>query len=189
MGIQQEMEQLDRALELFGARVDAAASESAWSAQSPCEGWTAGDVVAHVTRNLRGLGVATEGGDFLSTAQDQCGPDPAAEFREASAAARASLARSDGPTTTADVRIGPTTMSLEYLVVSLMRDVVIHTWDLARATGGDEQLDDGLVDAATAAMALVSPAMRRPDSYGEALSIDVGMDAQVRLLAMSGRRA
>jgi len=44
--------ELADALEVFGARVSAAQAATAWAGPSPCPGWTAADVVRHVTGSL-----------------------------------------------------------------------------------------------------------------------------------------
>lgn len=181
------LQDFDAALDCFGSRVTAVSPER-WSSDSPCGGWTARDVVNHVVRNLRGLVVALDGGDFLSSADEPVGTDLPTEFAATRASAGAALLVVD-EALDRTVRIGPREAPLEYLVDGLMRDIVIHTWDLARAVGGDERLPSHLVSAATEAMALVSEAMRRPGSYGPELAAPGGADAQTRLLAMSGRIA
>lgn len=80
-------------------------------------------------------------------------------------------------------------MPPELLLDALMRDLVIHTWDLACAVGGDQHLPANMVAAATAAMATVGPEMRGPGRYGPELPTPPDADAQTRLLALSGRKA
>jgi uncharacterized protein (TIGR03083 family) len=53
------------AVELLDNRVSATPSD-AWSLPSPCEGWTARDVVAHVVTNLKALQACAAGDDFLT---------------------------------------------------------------------------------------------------------------------------
>lgn len=75
------------------------------------------------------------------------------------------------------------------MIDALTRDLVIHTWDLARAVDGDEQLPDDLVAAATALMASVGPEQRVPGLYGQQIPVASDADALTRLLALSGRKA
>jgi uncharacterized protein (TIGR03086 family) len=74
-------------------------------------------------------------------------------------------------------------------VAGTFMDVLIHTWDLARATGQDEQLDPDLVDAC-AAMFLPDMPERGRAAGIIGPAIEVGDDAspQDRLLAAMGRR-
>jgi hypothetical protein len=60
--------ELTDALEAFDARVRAAQAAAAWTAPSPCEGWTAADVVRHVTGNVYAF-VNTVGGEGTGGAQ------------------------------------------------------------------------------------------------------------------------
>ena len=75
------------------------------------------------------------------------------------------------------------------VVDGLMRDLVIHTWDLARAVGGDEHLPADLVAAATEAMKMVTDEARGPGLYGYPVAVPPDADAQRLLLASSGRRS
>jgi uncharacterized protein (TIGR03086 family) len=74
-------------------------------------------------------------------------------------------------------------------VAGTFMDVLIHTWDLARATGQDEKLDPSLV-AACAAMFLPDMPERGREAGIIGPAVEVGEDAsdQDRLLAAMGRR-
>src|SRR5688500_19397592 len=71
----------------FGARVEAT-PDDAWSTPAPCEGWTARDVVEHVTGGQRGI-VAAITGEEPTFSTD----DPKQLWRESFAAAKAALAQ------------------------------------------------------------------------------------------------
>lgn len=67
-------------------------------------------------------------------------------------------------------------------------DVLIHTWDLARATGQDEKLDPDLVDACTAMFLPGMPERGRAAGIvGPAVEVGEDIPAQDRLLAAMGR--
>ncbi|MGE0794528.1 MAG: TIGR03086 family metal-binding protein [Acidimicrobiia bacterium] len=174
-----------RALDLFGDRV-AAAPATSFGDPSPCEGWTGGDVVEHVIRILDGLAAGLAGGAFLTTEAVDLGGDVAAAWAAHRAAAETALASAsmDQP-----VSMGRGSFPLGTYLDALTRDVVIHTWDLARAVGGDDRLPDDLVAVADDLMAGVGPSMRRPGSYGPELDAPDGSDRQTRLLARAGRVA
>lgn len=173
-------------LALFDTRV-APLSDDDFTRPSPCEGWDAGDVVDHVVTNLHGLAAAVDGGDFFSGMAVEVDRDRTTAWNDARLAGEAAAARALAHDVT-DVGLGERSVTTAYLVQALMRDVVIHTWDLARATGGDEALPAALVDAATEAMAAVTEELRGPGMYGPALEAPAGCAAQDRLLALSGRR-
>lgn len=74
-------------------------------------------------------------------------------------------------------------------VAGTFMDVLIHTWDLARATGQDETLDAVLVDACTAMFLPDMPKLGRETGIvGPAVEVGDDASAQVRLLAAMGRR-
>jgi uncharacterized protein (TIGR03086 family) len=69
----------------------------------------------------------------------------------------------------------------------LCADTLVHTWDLARATGQDDQLDG---DAAAKAIEFLTPidqAIRRPGGFGPKLATPPDADVQTQLLAFTGR--
>lgn len=177
----------EKALDLFDSRVRATPG-TAWASPSPCEGWTARDVVAHLVTNLRALREAAGGGDFFATFGQPVEGDVVEAWTRERDAAPASLEGAEANGVTA-VTVRGNAVPLGAIVDGLMRDLVIHTWDLARAVGGDERLPDDLVSAATAAMSMVGEASRGPGLYGYEVPAPPGADAQTRLLALSGRKA
>ena len=72
-------------------------------------------------------------------------------------------------------------------------DVLIHTWDLARAAGLDEVLDPDEVHAMVSGFESLPPevddAMRSSGHYGPKVAVPADADEQSRLLAFMGRRA
>ncbi len=74
-------------------------------------------------------------------------------------------------------------------VAGTFMDVLIHTWDLARATGQDEKLDPALVDACSAMFLPDMPERGRAAGIvSPAVEVDDDASAQDRLLAAMGRR-
>ena len=66
-------------------------------------------------------------------------------------------------------------------------DTLIHTWDLARATGQDETLDPGAVAKAMESLGPMDEAIRRPGGFGAKISPAPGADAQRQFLNFCGR--
>ncbi len=67
-------------------------------------------------------------------------------------------------------------------------DVLVHTWDLARATGLDERLDPDEVHRLLAAMEPNDEMMRQGTAFGPKVAVGPDADEQTQLLAFSGRR-
>jgi uncharacterized protein (TIGR03086 family) len=118
-------------------RTVAAVAPDQWSNPSPCEKWTARDVVNHIVPMqgymLRPLG------RWLSPApsvQD----DPLAAFRGARADVEAVLDDLDLARAECDTPTG--TMTVEDQIDQVVSDDMSqHGWDLARATGQDDTID------------------------------------------------
>ena len=67
-------------------------------------------------------------------------------------------------------------------------DLVVHRWDLARATGQDETIDPGDVARVQAQVDVMGDVMRANGVVGPALDAGPDASAQDRLLAALGRR-
>jgi uncharacterized protein (TIGR03086 family) len=74
-------------------------------------------------------------------------------------------------------------------VAGTFMDVLVHTWDLARATGQDDTLEPGLVDACLAMFVPQMPEIgRQAGIIGPAVDVGRDADAQTQLLGALGRR-
>jgi len=114
---------------------------------------------------------------------DPLGADPVAACR---AATRAMVDAAAGVALDATVHLsfGPTPAE-EYLH-QVAADHLVHAWDLARATGGDERLDPALVDQVAAWFADREDLYRAGGVIGPAVAV-TGDDPQDRLLGAFGR--
>lgn len=121
------LEQYRRRADAF-ERLVARAPASTWGAPSPCEGWTAADVVAHVVDFTAHVLADQAGISDAPRYSDHDGPLSA--FR----AARERVERLLGdPATPADVATA--------MQWSISFDLRQHGWDLAMATGQDATMD------------------------------------------------
>lgn len=75
-----------------------------------------------------------------------------------------------------------------YMLGIITNDLLVHTWDLARAIGADETLAG---DAVAASLVVVEQAptnvVRHPKVWGDDLPVAANADPQTRLLAAVGR--
>ena len=133
--------------------------------------------------NLRSLRLALEGGDFFDGFGQPVEGDVAAAWN----AERDEVVPLVVGTERETVTIRGNQVPLAVIVDSIMRDLVIHTWDFACAVGGDEHLPGDLVSAATEAMAMVDDSARGPGFYGQIVPTPGDADAQTKLLGLSGR--
>ena len=168
----------------FDAAVRAATPDK-WEAQSPCEQWTARDVVAHVVEGHRGVISGVRGGQSQPLGADE---DPRQAWESASRAideitgdAEALAREIDGP-------IGM--MSAGQIIGQFVTmDLLVHTWDLARAVGADEHLDEDSVRDAYEALKPMDAMIRQPKVFGPKLEPPLDADQQREFLYFLGRRA
>jgi uncharacterized protein (TIGR03086 family) len=76
----------------------------------------------------------------------------------------------------------------EAIAMFFMQDVLIHTWDLARATGQDETLDAAEVEAMLAGAEPYDEMLRTSGQYGPRVAVPDDADPQTRLIAFLGRQ-
>jgi uncharacterized protein (TIGR03086 family) len=167
----------------FTARLAGVDAER-WGEQSPCTDWDARGVVTHVIRTHRAVLSRLDGGE-----PDEVDPDGdlAAQWADASGAVVAAL---EDPELAAFVVGGMFgEQSFESLVGRLVcSDTLVHTWDLARATGQDETLDPESVARSQEFLLPIDEAIRRPGGFAAKIEPDEGADEQTRFLNFCGRR-
>ena len=169
--------------EQFGARVEATPDEK-WAAPAPCEGWTARDVVAHVVGSQRAIVAGVRGGESEPVGDDE---DPKELWRTAYAAAKEALAEPGALEKQVSSPMGP--MAIEMMLGRLLAtDVLVHTWDLARAVGGDERLDQDAVGHAYEGLKPMDAMLRRPGVFADKVEPPEGADLQTEFLCFLGRR-
>lgn len=166
----------------FDSRV-AALSALGWNHQTPCPDWNARDLLAHVVDTHRRV-LATLDGSTPGQVGDR---DDAVEcWRVVATDTTAALAADESALATVKFFGGETPFAT--LAGGLLcADTLIHTWDLARATGQDETLDPAAVEAATTLLVGYGDGIRSPDGFGPEVPAAAGADAQTRLICYCGR--
>jgi uncharacterized protein (TIGR03086 family) len=177
-------ERYERITAQFTDRVRAVPAD-AWDNPSPCEGWTARDVVGHLTEWIPAF-FGSQGVKFptIPSVQD----DPVGAWEAVQSTLASALAE---PTMAAKPIETPfITQSLAETVDMIVTgDVFTHTWDLARATGQSETLDPDQVQRMIAAMAAMPEGVLRADGmFGPRIDVPAEVDDQTRFLAYAGRR-
>ncbi len=155
-----------------------------WGAQSPCEQWTARDMVAHVVEGHRGVVASVKGGESKPLGADE---DPRQAWEDASRA----IDEITGDAEAAATEIpGPTgTMPAGQIIGQFVTmDVLVHTWDLARTIGADERLDEGAVRQAYEALKPMDDVIRHPSVFGPKVEPPADADLQTEFLCFLGRR-
>lgn len=161
---------------------DTVSTTDDWSAASPCEGWTAADVVDHVVDTQREFlaRFAVDLGDRASGSPDTVWADHLDAVQKA---------------VTAELRaqeyagfFGPTTIGAT-LDAFYGFDLVVHGWDLGSASGRPTAFTEADMDAMEAAFAGFGEHAYDEGVFRRPVDAPEGADRQTRLLARMGRRA
>jgi uncharacterized protein (TIGR03086 family) len=158
----------------------------AWDQPAPCEGWVARDVVRHLVEWVppfltEGAGVELRPGPSVDT-------DPAGAWRALDDAIQGLL---DDPVTATRTFAHPQagTHPLDQAIgMFILGDVLIHTWDVARATGLDESIDAAEAAGMYAGMLPLDEVLRASGHYGARVDVPDDADIQTKLIAFTGRR-
>ncbi len=160
----------------FDQRYDAIEDDQ-WDGPTPCDQWSVRDLVDHVATvqlTMSQLVGATtgDGADW-----------PAA--RDGMEAILAEPDALEGTSTHPRLGEGP---KGQWLTIAT-NDMLIHTWDLARAIGADDVLPAEQVGDCQAFLEqLPHSILRESGRYVDAVEVPGDADAQTRLLAFAGRR-
>ncbi|GLY98994.1 TIGR03086 family metal-binding protein [Actinoplanes sp. NBRC 103695] len=171
--------------EIGQAFTDRVRGTRSWDVPAPVAGWTARDVVRHLTEWFPpflagGSGIRLPAGPSVDD-------DPAGAWQTQVDAVQALL---DDPATAGLVltnrHVGdvPLDRAIDQFYTT---DVFMHTWDLARATGQDDRLDPGFCAALLAGMEPIDEVLRSSGQYGARVPVKEDADAQTRLLGFIGR--
>jgi uncharacterized protein (TIGR03086 family) len=181
-------EMIDRFDRVTGRFTDCvrAVPSNAWDNPSPCEGWTARDVVGHVTEWIPAF-FGAQGVDF--PAVPSVDDDPVGAWEAVRATIAGALA--DPNMAVKPVETPFSTQSFAETVDMIVTgDVFTHTWDLARATGQDETLDTHQLQRMIVAMGTMpEEVMRAEGMFGPPIDVPGDADDQTRFLAYVGRRS
>ena len=164
-----------------------AVPDDRWDALTPCEGWTALDVVQHV--------VSTEY-EFLGRMGFSDSPkieiaDARAAWPSVRDAMQAALDRPDQANHAFDGYFGPTTFS-DTAGSFYCADLTVHRWDIARAVGltSFEEVPATEIDVIMTAFgpdSSLAAAMRQPGLFNDPVTVGDDADGTTKLMAWLGR--
>jgi uncharacterized protein (TIGR03086 family) len=178
-----------RRADAFQSKVAAVAPDQ-WANQSPCADWTARDVVGHVvvmhSAMLQPLGRQRGPGPSVDE-------DPLAAFVNARADIEAVLGDPTLAATECSTPMGPATAA-DHIDQVASEDLVVHGWDLARATGQDDTIDPEEVARMWPIAQAMDERMRIPNAFGPGIvvfgpevPVPDSAPLQDRLLGLLGR--
>jgi len=178
----------------FGRRLRAVRPEH-WTWPTPCSEWNVRQLVNHMTRGNLSYAHLVHGGtnaDFLRERDlDALGTDPVGAYQESVAVCVGAFRHPGALDRMLDYPLGKITGAQALAVRTT--DSVIHTWDLARATGADDRLNAELVTWIDEHMAEIyadlaeSPIANTTGRFFATPTNDPGPTAQSRVLHLMGR--
>jgi uncharacterized protein (TIGR03086 family) len=178
----------DRAL--AGTRRYVAGVGSAqWTIASPCEGWDVRELVNHIVSGNFWAGELARGktieevGDRLDG--DVLGADPTAAYDDSARVASEAFHAPGALEAPCAVSYGP--VPGEVYLGHRYIDVLIHGWDVAKATGQDTKLDPELVEACWAVIEPQKDLLLGSGAFGIHHETKPGADRQAALLEVLGR--
>ena len=162
-----------------------AVPDDAWDNPAPCEGWVARDVVRHLVEWVPGFMQSSAGIEL--TPGPSVDADPVTAWTDLDRQVQAAL---DDPAVAGqelDTPMGRITLE-EALARFCVADVLVHTWDLARATGLDETLDRDEVRGLLQGLEPMDEPMRQSGQFGPRVEMPDDADDQTKLIAFTGRQ-
>ena len=182
-------ETLDRSRVEF-RRVLAGVGAEHWELATPCGEWHVRALVNHVVggnvRYTMLLHDAPADEVAATRTMDHIGADALASFDRSAAEVTAAFEEPDALERTVHHPAGDRSgLDLLWLRVA---EWTVHGWDLARAIGGDEQLDPDLVNSLLARLDRHGTGLESGDYFAEATEAPLGAAPQTRLLLAVGRR-
>lgn len=164
----------------------AAVPADRWNAPTPCDEWDARALVGHV---------ADSQGIFLKFADRELGDDrptvaddPLAAWVHARDLMQAVLDDPDVAGREFDGFFGRSRIDAA-VDRFLCMDLVVHRWDLSRATGLDETISDEELASLREGIAALGDSIHSPGVCGPAIDVPADADEQTKVLAELGRRA
>jgi uncharacterized protein (TIGR03086 family) len=180
----------ERALQHTGRYVEGV-KEDQWHDPTPDEEWDVHKLVNHVVSGNFWVAPLVEGkaidevGDKYDG--DLLGDDPTAAYRRSAEEAAAAFNAPGAMQSACAVSYGP--VPGEIYAGHRFIDVLIHGWDLAKATGQDATLPPDLVEACFEIVEPQKELLAGSGMFGSDVKVPDGADRQTQLLAELGRRA
>ena len=166
----------------FSARVRAVEE---WDVPTPVPGWTARDVVRHLLEWFPPVLAAGSGIELPAT--PSVDDDPASAWQLRADAVQAILedeANLSLMFAHPHIPARPLPDAIDSIYTS---DVLMHTWDLARATGQPDSLDSGECERLLAGMTEMDDVLRASGQFGPKVAVAADADPTERLMAFIGR--
>ena len=153
-----------------------------WENPSPCEGWSAKEVLDHVIDTQR---------DVFGKRGLELGPRPEGAPYEVwaahAAAVRSAVTDEETLLATYNSFFGPTTLA-DTLLSFYCFDLIVHAWDIQRAAGNDLELSDAELAFLETCIPSWGDIFYQDGICKQPVEVPGDADRQTRVLALTGRR-
>ncbi len=164
----------------FGDRLNAVQADQ-WDTPSNCSEWTVRELAEHAVDAQRRLPAA-----LGAEVGIELGDDPAAAWSQIMAVATQAY-EADG----ALEQVVPSPFGEQPVgqALGLMTmDMLVHTFDVARSTGGDEQLPEAACAHALEQLQPMDEMIRQSGMFAEKISVPDDATVQAKFIAFTGRQ-
>jgi uncharacterized protein (TIGR03086 family) len=177
------VEQFDVLIPSF-LRVGSAIDHASLEAVTPCDGWVVRDLLEHMNGGARAFAAAFEG---RAVVERGLGDDPIAVVGEALAEFDVAIRAPGALEQTVESPFG--SMPGEVFARLAALDLLVHTWDLSRATGQDIDVPGAVVESVDGfARQAITDELRRPGVFGREVAASPNGSSMDALAAFTGRR-
>ena len=169
----------------------AGVQEGKWHGPTPDEEWDVHQLVNHIVSGNFWVTPLVEGKTIEQVGShydgDLLGDDPVAAYEQSAKEAAAAFNAPGAMQAACAVSYGP--VPGEIYAGHRFVDVLIHGWDLAKATGQNTTLPPDLVEACFAVVEPQKDLLSASGMFGSDVKVPEGADRQTQLLAELGRQA
>jgi len=157
-----------------------------WDYPSPCEGWTAADVLVHQIAVLEGAAATVRSGEMTRPDAPKDLSDLVETWNATRDGVLAALDHKGALQQRGKFWFGE--MTIDEFISIVQWDPLTHAWDVAVATGVEAQLDEDLVRQTFDTIAPMRDVMVKRGNIGES-QIEIADDANIvdRYLGLVGR--
>ena len=175
---------LSKAVYTFDAVVHRVSDEK-WDNQSPCDEWTARDVLRHHCGVLTALAATLESGETVPPVSIESADDPAMVWTQTRDTALEALDTPGILEREGKFWFGP--MSVDQWIQAVQWDSIAHAWDIAKATGVEAHIPHDLAGISHEVIGQMRDTLAGWGLLADAVEAPEGADAAQRFLAMIGR--
>lgn len=154
-------------------------------APTPCDGWNVRDLIAHMCGPLAAISHMAETGEVADPTQSVVGDDQIATWNACRQSVLGSLDRPGATETVGEFWFGES--SINDILDFALWDPLVHSWDLAVATGQKHAVTDEIVATGRAVVEPNAEMLRGGGMMADPVALSPDASAKDQFLALTGR--